>query len=79
MIRSWVVCEPLAGMRSQALGLAEAAGLAPEVMDVIRPPSWRWIPPRLWPDPLRALPHGARAQAPPDIAIGCGGTGDRVA
>lgn len=78
MIRSWVVCEPLAGMRSQALGLAEAAGLAPEIKDVVRPTPWRWIPSRLWPDPLLALPAAARGQAPPDIAIGCGGTGDRV-
>ena len=26
----WIVCEDLAGLRAQALGLAEAAGLTPE-------------------------------------------------
>ena len=66
----WILTEPLAGLQAQAQGLAEAAGLNPEVkrLDPARP--WRWIPARFWPDPLRV----AGIAAPlPDLAIGCGG------
>ena len=69
-VESVILVEDLAGMRSQALGLAEAAGLQPRLL-VVRPrPPWAWIPARFWPSPLRAV----RLAAPPEqLAIGCGG------
>ncbi len=70
---SWLLAEDYAGLRAQGLGLAEAAGLAPEPRTLIRPPGWRWLSPRLWPDPLARF--GAAVAAPwPEVAIGCGGT-----
>ena len=57
-------------MRSQALGLAEAAGLAPRMIPVNPRLPWRWMPGRLWPSPLR----GIGITAPPEpLVIGCGG------
>lgn len=52
---SWVVAEPLAGLQAQALGLAEAAGLAPGLVSLT--PRWPWsrIPARLWLEPLGAV------------------------
>jgi mitochondrial fission protein ELM1 len=79
MVSSWIVCESLAGMQAQALGLAEAAGLAPHVFSIQPRGVWRWLPVSLWPAPLSALPCAARAAGWPEVAIGCGGTGDAVA
>ena len=57
-------------MRSQALGLAEAAGLQPRIVALRPRLPWWWMPGRYWPSPLRA----ARLPAPPErLAIGCGG------
>ena len=71
---SWLLAENYAGLQAQGLGLADAAGLAPELRTLVRPPGWRWLSPRLWPDPLARF--GAALAPPwPDIAIGCGGTG----
>ena len=57
-------------MRSQALGLSEAAGLAPRIIPLLPRLPWRWMPGRLWPSPLRAV----RITTPPEpLALGCGG------
>ena len=50
----WVLHDGKAGMASQALGLAEAAGFsfAEKWLSVRRP--WAWLPPQLWLTPLRA-------------------------
>ena len=57
-------------MRSQALGLAEAAGLQPRMVALQPRLPWWWMPGRLWPSPLRAV----RMTPPPEpLAIGCGG------
>ena len=57
-------------MRSQALGLAEAAGLQPRVVPLQPRLPWWWMPGRLWPSPLRAV----RMTTPPEsLIIGCGG------
>ncbi len=61
-------------MRNQAVGLAEAMGLAP-VVKATRPRApWRWLPPRLWPAPLASLGPGADPVAPPwpELVITCG-------
>jgi hypothetical protein len=71
--RSWILIEDYAGMRNQALGLAEAAGLSPEIRDLnVRWP-WRHLAPELWPFPLAAVDPAAIAEPWPDVIIGCGG------
>ncbi len=54
MRSSLIVCEAYAGLHSQLLGLAEAAGLTPALHSFERRAPWRWLPPRLWPAPLAA-------------------------
>ncbi|CAP56940.1 mitochondrial fission ELM1 family protein [Gluconacetobacter diazotrophicus] len=50
-----VVAEDLAGMRSQAFGLAARAGLAPFFCPVKARGVWRRMPAAWWPAPLRAI------------------------
>jgi mitochondrial fission protein ELM1 len=66
---SWILSADLAGLRAQALGLAEAAGLAPHLHTLATPAPWRWVPGALWP---RAVAAAGLADAPP-LLIGCGG------
>ncbi len=69
---SWVLSEGLAGLQAQAIGLAEAAGLQPELR-VLKPLApWKYFPAKLWPRPLAAVPRAMSAPLP-NIAIGCGG------
>jgi uncharacterized protein len=73
----WVITEDLAGLRSQALGLAEAAGLAPE-MRLLQPGApWKWIGAKFWPNPLGAVAQAVQAPLP-SMAIGCGGMAGAV-
>ena len=73
----WVLSEGYAGLQAQALGLAEAAGLAPEVRVLAPRTPWRWLAASLWPMPLRAV--GDAVQAPlPELAVTCGGVGAAV-
>ena len=67
---SVILAEDLAGMRSQALGLAEAAGLTPRIVPIAARLPWRWMPARFWPSPFRAV---GIAQPPEPLAIGCAG------
>ena len=70
----WVLHDGKAGMSSQAVGLAEAAGFAfLEKRLEIRFP-WTCLPPLLWPAPLDAPGGaGARLEPPwPDFVIACG-------
>jgi len=75
MPTSAVICEDFAGLRTQALGLAEAAGLAPEIRTFVPRLPWRWLAASLWPAPLRAVSPGISAAPLPDIAVSCGGKG----
>ncbi len=68
----WVISEGLAGLRTQALGLAEAAGLAPELRELKPGAPWKWVAAKFWPDPLGAVGEAVRAPCPA-LAIGCGG------
>jgi mitochondrial fission protein ELM1 len=68
----WVISEALAGLNSQALGLAEAAGLAPEVRELRPAAPWKWIAAKLWPNPLATVADAVRAPLP-SLVIGCGG------
>jgi len=68
---SMILSEPYAGLQAQALGLAEAAGLAPDLVSLQPRAPWRWIPARTWPAPLRAV----ELPDPGDtVVIGAGGT-----
>ena len=74
---TWILTEGYAGLQSQALGLAEAAGLVPD-MRVLKPAGlWQKIPARFWPRPLRVIAGAVRGPAP-DLVIGCGGMAGAV-
>jgi uncharacterized protein len=70
----WVLHDGKAGMRSQALGLAEATGfrLVEKQLD-IRPP-WSVLPPQLWLCSRYAVARRAALSIPPwpDLVVGCG-------
>ncbi len=72
-----VITEALAGLRAQAMGLAEAAGLVPDVHDLRPAAPWKWIPAKLWPNPLSAVADAVRAPLP-GLAIGAGGMAGSV-
>ena len=76
MTNATILTESLAGLQAQALGLAEAAGLAPTVVPLQPRAPWRWMTARLWPAPLRAV-----GIAPPtdDILLSAGGTAGVIA
>lgn len=71
---AWVITEGYAGVEVQALALADALGLIPEIMSVKAPSLWRWLPVSVWPAPiLFARLQGVRIRPPwPDVLITCG-------
>jgi len=74
---SWVLSEPYAGLQAQALGLAEAAGLSPELRALQPRAPWRFLPAAAWPAPLAAVPEAVRPPLPA-VVIGCGGVAAAV-
>jgi mitochondrial fission protein ELM1 len=70
----WALHDGKAGMRSQALGLAEATGfrLVEKPLAVGLP--WTLLPPQLWPVSRRTVGGGeTQLAAPwPDLVVGCG-------
>ncbi len=74
---SWILSEGYAGLQAQALGLAEAAGLQPELRVLAPRAPWKWLTASLWPAPLQAVPDAVRAPLP-GLLIGCGGMGAAV-
>jgi uncharacterized protein len=71
---AWVLHDGKAGMASQAVGLAEAAGIPfIEKSLAIRSP-WTFLPPRLWLLPLYAAQCAGASLSPPwpDLVIACG-------
>src|SRR5712691_1702900 len=70
----WVLHDGKPGMRSQALGLAEAAGLRFDEIPLSVRRAWAWLPPQLWVAPLVAATDAGRRLLPPwpDLVIGCG-------
>ncbi len=70
----WILSDGKVGMEVQCLGLAEALGFEPAIkrIEVIRP--WRWLAPRLIPNPLAAIdPERDSLEPPwPDLLISCG-------
>ncbi len=74
---TWILSEGLAGLQAQALGLAEAAGLVPDVRVLTPGFPWKHIPARFWPRPLRVVADAVRPPMPA-VAIGCGGMAGAV-
>ena len=71
---AWVLHDGKAGMRSQALGLAEATGCAFVEKQIRVCPPWSILPPQLWLFPRYAVSRGNSSLAPPwpDLVIACG-------
>ena len=55
MTQATILTEPYAGLRTQAAGLAEAAGLTPAFVTLEPRIPWRWFGARHWPNPLAAV------------------------
>jgi uncharacterized protein len=70
----WVLHDGKAGMASQAIGLAEAAGFPFIEKDLAIRFPWSHLPPRLWLRPFRAAGNAGAQLAPPwpDLVIACG-------
>lgn len=70
----WVVTEGHIGLENQALGVAEALGLAPILKTVAARQPWRSLPPRAWIGAIgfRAL-TGEFSPPWPDVVVSCGG------
>ena len=77
IVSPWVISEGLAGLRSQALGLAEAAGLSADLRELKPSAPWKWMAAKFWPNPLAAVAEAVRAPLP-SLAIGCGGMAGSV-
>jgi mitochondrial fission protein ELM1 len=74
-LTSCILSEPYAGLQAQALGLAEAAGLAPSVVALHPRFPWRLFPAASWPAPL----HAVGLEAPPaELLFTAGGTAGAV-
>ncbi len=71
---AWVLTEGMAGMVTQAVGLAEAIGLPFQAKTISLRTPWRWLPPRFWPNGVLGLDTAADSLAPPwpDLVISCG-------
>ncbi|MBI1214399.1 MAG: hypothetical protein GC185_01110 [Alphaproteobacteria bacterium] len=72
----WVVTEALAGLQSQATGLAAALGLVAEVKSLAKPGApWKFLPSGFWPSSLAlslCTDDGGLAPPWPDVLITCG-------
>lgn len=73
--KSCILSEPYAGLQAQALGLAEAAGLSPEILALYPRIPWSWFPAASWPAPLRGV---GLTEAPADLLFTAGGTAGAV-
>jgi mitochondrial fission protein ELM1 len=79
MVTARILCTDIAGLRSQAIGLAEAAGMEVDMRTLEFLPPWDKVSPRLWPGIGWAVKGAALAPPLPQVLLGCGGAGARVA
>lgn len=79
MVEARIICTDVAGLRSQALGLAEAADLAPDMRPLQFRTPWRHIPTNFWFNPRWAVDESLFSAPLPPVVIGVGGAGARVA
>ncbi|MGC9268776.1 mitochondrial fission ELM1 family protein [Acidiphilium sp.] len=73
-----ILCTDLAGLRNQALGLAEAAGFAADSRVIIPKSPWNRLSPMLWPNVVCAIEPAALAPPDGDVLIGAGGAAARL-
>ena len=74
-LESRILSEPYAGLQAQALGLAEAAGLSPDIIELHPRRPWSALPAATWPAPLHAVGLSA---PPPGLLFTAGGTAGAV-
>jgi uncharacterized protein len=74
---AWILSEDLAGLWSQALGLAEAMDLPAERRALKPAAPWKSITARFWPRPLSVVAEAIQGPLP-DLAIGTGGMAGAV-
>lgn len=79
MVDVRIVCSDLAGLKSQALGVAESAGFVPDVRPLRFRGAWRHVPTNFWFNPRWAVSAELFSTPLPKVIIGAGGAGARVA
>jgi mitochondrial fission protein ELM1 len=79
MVTARILCTDIAGLRAQALGLVEAAGLEPDLRVLNFNKPWSLLSPALWLKPRWAVGQCAYAEPLPPLLLGCGGAGARLA
>jgi mitochondrial fission protein ELM1 len=72
-----ILTEAFAGLRNQAVGLAERAGLQTTMRTLHPHGPWLRLPARFWPDPVAMVSPAADAPLPATL-IGCGGVAAAV-
>ncbi|MDD2877002.1 MAG: mitochondrial fission ELM1 family protein [Acidiphilium sp.] len=77
-ITARILCTDLAGLRAQALGLAEAAGFAPDNRVIVPRTPWNFLSPMFWPSAGCAIEPAALAPPDGDVLIGAGGAAARL-
>lgn len=78
MVEARIICTDVAGLKSQALGLVEAAGLVAEMKPLQFRAAWQHIPTNFWFNPRWAVEEPVFSAPLPPIVIGAGGAGSRV-
>jgi mitochondrial fission protein ELM1 len=73
-----ILCTDLAGLRNQALGLAEAAGFVADNRVILPKTPWNYLSPMLWPRATCAVDPAALAGPDGDLMIGAGGAAARL-
>ncbi len=72
-LNAWVLTDGKTGTRNQALGLAEAVGVAFTEKHVHSALPWRWLPPALWPPGVLGVGRGDALEPPwPALVISSG-------
>jgi mitochondrial fission protein ELM1 len=80
MVTTRIICADLAGLRAQAVGLAEAAGFADAAILPLRMRRpWNRLSPAFWVAPRLAVQTEIFGPPAPDIVFGAGGAGARIA
>jgi mitochondrial fission protein ELM1 len=70
---SWLLSAGFVGLENQALGLADAAGLSPDIRVLHPRLPWKYLTAGLWPKPLTAIEREALNGPAPGLVISAGG------
>ena len=72
---AWILTEAYAGLQAQVLGLAEAMGIAPQLIELTPRAPYNMIAASMWPNPLTAV---GMKQPPSGLLFTAGGTAAAV-